>query len=199
MPSIDFPNSPSVDDVFTVGNTSYVWNGTVWVGSSLTTVSWDAVSEKPSTFSPSTHTHAISDTTGLQTALNGKAATSHAHAIADVTGLQTALDAKAAKLQTIQQLTANVTMPAGSNGKLFYSSSSSTITVQILYANIEAGERIDFLQTGSGKITISPFMGLQMVSDGNKLSTNGAGTALSLMCYLSDGTYKWLAVVGNLS
>lgn len=72
MPSIDFPNSPSVNDVFTVGNTSYVWNGTVWVGSSLTTVSWDAVSEKPSTFSPSTHTHAISDTTGLQTALDGK-------------------------------------------------------------------------------------------------------------------------------
>ena len=32
---------------------------------------------------------------GLQTALDGKAASSHSHAIADVTGLQTALDGKA--------------------------------------------------------------------------------------------------------
>jgi hypothetical protein len=63
MPSIDFPNSPSVNDVFTVGNTSYIWNGTVWIGSSLTTVSWDAVSGKPSTFSPSTHTHTLSQIT----------------------------------------------------------------------------------------------------------------------------------------
>lgn len=43
----------------------------------------------------SSHSHAISDTTGLQTALDAKAASSHSHAISDTTGLQTALDAKA--------------------------------------------------------------------------------------------------------
>lgn len=48
----------------------------------------------PSTFTPSTHTHVISDTTGLQTALDGKAATVHTHVISDTTGLQTALDGK---------------------------------------------------------------------------------------------------------
>lgn len=42
------------------------------------------------------HTHPISDITGLQTALDGKAAVSHSHAISGVTGLQTALDGKAA-------------------------------------------------------------------------------------------------------
>jgi uncharacterized Zn ribbon protein len=53
------------------------------------------------------HMHAIADTTGLQAALDGKAATVHnhdaayaalvhGHAITDVTGLQTALDGKAA-------------------------------------------------------------------------------------------------------
>lgn len=56
---------------------------------------WDDISGKPSTFTPSAHTHAISDTTGLQTALDGKASTSHTHAISDTTGLQTALDGKA--------------------------------------------------------------------------------------------------------
>jgi len=49
-----------------------------------------------------THGHAISDVTGLQTALDGKqasgsyAASTHTHAIGDVTGLQTALDGKQA-------------------------------------------------------------------------------------------------------
>ncbi|WKV16963.1 tail repeat like protein [Microcystis phage MJing1] len=43
----------------------------------------------------SSHGHAISDVTGLQTALDGKAAADHDHAIGDVTGLQDALDGKA--------------------------------------------------------------------------------------------------------
>ena len=43
---------------------------------------------------PELHTHSISQVSGLQTALNGKAASSHTHTIANVTGLQSALDAK---------------------------------------------------------------------------------------------------------
>jgi hypothetical protein len=62
--------------------------------------SWNDLTDKPSTFTPATHTHALSDTSGLQTALNGKAATSHTHAIGDTTGLQTALDGKAATSHT---------------------------------------------------------------------------------------------------
>ena len=69
---------------------------------------WNAASgdaqilNKPNSFTPSAHTHAIADVTSLQTALDGKQAsgsyapTAHNHAIADVTGLQTALDGKQA-------------------------------------------------------------------------------------------------------
>lgn len=46
------------------------------------------------------HTHVIGQTTGLQTALDGKAATVHSHAISDTTGLQAALDGKAANGHT---------------------------------------------------------------------------------------------------
>lgn len=28
--AIDFPNSPSVNDTFTVGNIKWIWTGTVW-------------------------------------------------------------------------------------------------------------------------------------------------------------------------
>jgi hypothetical protein len=56
--------------------------------------SWTEITSKPTTFAPSAHTHAISEVTGLQGALDGKAASSHTHIIGDVTGLQGALDGK---------------------------------------------------------------------------------------------------------
>lgn len=56
---------------------------------------WANIAGKPATFPATAHNHAIADTTGLQTALDGKAASSHSHTIANTTGLQTALDAKA--------------------------------------------------------------------------------------------------------
>ena len=55
-----------------------------------------AAEEDSTAFAAASHSHAIGDVTGLQSALDGKAATSHSHAIGDVTGLQTALDGKAA-------------------------------------------------------------------------------------------------------
>ena len=51
----------------------------------LAATDWDSINDKPATFAPSTHTHAIADTTGLQTALDGKAAASHTHPLADLT------------------------------------------------------------------------------------------------------------------
>lgn len=32
MPAIDFPNSPTVGQLFTVGDTTWEWTGTVWKG-----------------------------------------------------------------------------------------------------------------------------------------------------------------------
>jgi hypothetical protein len=90
-------------------------------GSSGGAVEWTDVLDKPSSFPPSTHTHAESDVTGLTadlatkadastvttalaakadasavtTALAGKANTSHTHAQTDITGLASALSGKA--------------------------------------------------------------------------------------------------------
>ena len=86
------------------------WNGTAWVpqtpasgggGGGGGVSSWNDLADKPSTFPPSTHTHAISDTTGLQEALDGKqaagnyAAATHTHIISEVSDLETALASKA--------------------------------------------------------------------------------------------------------
>ncbi len=65
-------------------------------GGTADSVDWANVQDKPSTFPPSSHTHAQSDITGLADALAGKAASSHTHAQSDVTGLADALSAKIA-------------------------------------------------------------------------------------------------------
>lgn len=53
-------------------------------------------------YAAASHTHAITDVTDLQAALDGKAAKSHTHAIADVTGLQGKLDGKQDNLSADQ-------------------------------------------------------------------------------------------------
>ena len=62
-----------------------------------------------SSFAASSHTHAISDVTNLQTTLDGKAASSHTHAISDVTNLQTSLDGKVS--DTGDTMTGTLTLP----------------------------------------------------------------------------------------
>jgi hypothetical protein len=107
-------------------------------------VAWADITGKPSQFPPETHTHGISDVSGLQTTLDGKAATSHTHAIADVTNLQTTLDGKAASAHThaIADVTGLQTLLDAANGtplnqatiKLVRKASAGTITKgQVVY------------------------------------------------------------------
>lgn len=56
--------------------------------------SYDDLSNKPTSMTPTAHTHAQSEITGLETALSGKASSTHTHAQSDITGLATALSGK---------------------------------------------------------------------------------------------------------
>jgi hypothetical protein len=70
-------------------------------------------------------------TSAIQTQIDGKAATSHTHAIADVTGLQTALDAKAPLASPT--FTGTVSVPATNftvGASLPFSDSAGTLTLQ---------------------------------------------------------------------
>lgn len=64
------------------------------------TVTWDTLQNKPSTFTPSAHNHTITEITGLQVQLDGKASTNHNHSISTITGLQGQLDSKASSSHT---------------------------------------------------------------------------------------------------
>lgn len=61
----------------------------VYTAGSATSVPWSGVTGKPSTFTPSSHKHTRSEITDF----------SHSHSISDVSGLQTALDGKATSAQ----------------------------------------------------------------------------------------------------
>lgn len=50
-------------------------------------VAWGSITGKPSTFTPAPHTQAVSTITGLQSALDGKAATLHTHDATAILGL----------------------------------------------------------------------------------------------------------------
>lgn len=97
--------------------------GTSSGGGASGPVSWESVTGKPTEFTPTSHSHGIADTTGLQSALDGKANTSHTHAVGDVTGLQSALDGKAATSHTH---TASQISDATTTGKNVLTASSQS-------------------------------------------------------------------------
>lgn len=58
----------------------YAWDGTQWVElGSVIEHKWDSITGKPSTFTPSAHTHSQADITGLAASLAGKSDTGHTH------------------------------------------------------------------------------------------------------------------------
>ena len=73
--------------------------------------SYDDLSDKPTSMTPSAHTHAQSDITGLATALSGKAATTHTHTAASTTAAGFMSAADKSKLNGIASNANNYTHP----------------------------------------------------------------------------------------
>lgn len=156
MAAIDFPNSPDVDDVFTVGAVSYKWNGTAWVANNISTIDWTNVANKPSTFTPSAH--AASHASGGSDAITVTTG--------QVTGLSTFVKTIAAD---INSKTEAYTLVASDANTLIQADGTFTITVPA--STIPAGTRVDIVNTGSGTITIA--------GDGLTLQSKGGATTIA--------------------
>jgi len=97
--------SPVADD--DSSTKKYVDDGLATKAAVSHTHLWAELTDKPSTFPPSTHSHVVADVTGLQGALDAKVdtadprltdartPTTHTHTISQITSLQTSLDTKA--------------------------------------------------------------------------------------------------------
>lgn len=145
-------------------------------------VAWDNVSGKPSTFSPSSHTHSIANVTGLQAALDGKqasgsyAAASHTHTIANVTGLQAAIDGKAASSHT--HTIANVTgLQTALDGKAASSHTHTIANVTGLQTALDGKQASGSYAAASHTHTIANVTGLQAALDGKQAAGSYAAAS----------------------
>jgi hypothetical protein len=153
-------------------------------GSSSSGSSWSEITGKPTEFTPSNHTHPISDVTGLQSALDGKqvagsyASANHAHAISDVTGLQTALDGKqasgsyanASHSHAISDVTG---LQTSLDGKAAATHSHGISDVTGLQTALDGKQASGSYAAASHGHAISDVTGLQTSLDGKASSSHG--------------------------
>jgi hypothetical protein len=93
---------------------------------------------------------------------------------------------------SVSNKTANYTTAATDAGNTI-NSTGSAITVTVSNT-LTAGQRIDFVQTGSGQITFAAGSGVTLNSKGAKLKTAGQYSGATVIC-LASGSYL---LVGDL-
>lgn len=166
-------------------------------------------------YSPVGHGHAIADVTGLQTALDGKAAASHTHAISDVTNLQTTLDAKVALTgnqnvagvktftdRTVAKVVNFTEFDAGTsgttktidfaNGQKQKLSLTGNVTVTLSFPG--AGNyQLILTQDGTGSRTVTWSGVSRYVGSATAPAINTAASTATVVSIYYDGTNAWLA------
>ena len=127
------------------------------------------------------HTHVINDVTGLQTALDGKAATVHTHNMGQI-------------ITTVTDRASAYTIVAADENTFIRSTSATAVTMTI--ANVlNVGESIQFIQFGAGQITFAAGAGVTLRSVDSKLKTNKQYSVAAVTC-IASGEYL---VTGDLA
>ena len=89
------------------------------------TTSWNGITDKPATFTPSSHSHAISDVTGLQTALDGKQASGTYATLVGGTVPSTQLPSY---VDDVLEFAATANFPAtGESGKIYVATGTGKV------------------------------------------------------------------------
>jgi hypothetical protein len=130
--------------------------------------------------------------TTITNSIAGKADASHTHAISDVTNLQASLDDKTDKLQPIAAKTGAYTLQASDNQSII--TCDGTFTVTVPSGTFSGGERVDFINIGTGVITFAG-SGVTIDSKDAALTLDTQYTAASII--LTSSTQGYL--VGSIA
>lgn len=218
MASINFPDSPSVNDVFTASGQSWVWNGTFWeasltdevIGPTGPTGPTGATGDVGPT-GPTGATGADSTVTGPtgatgETGPTGPTGATGQGVVAggttnqilskiDGTDYNTqwvtpSVDASNVSTTVSATTSTSYTVQSGDAGKILVTQSGSATTITM--GNVfSAGEKIDVFQQGAGQVTVSA-SGITLYSVANTIAEQyGAAT---IFC-ISSGVY---GLIGNL-
>jgi hypothetical protein len=176
--AINFPDAPSVNDVFVSGNSTWLWNGTTWI---------DAETSVPLLKSGGTMTGDLV-LSGDPSLANGAANKNY-------------VDAKAPLLATfVTDATTARTLTASDANKtiLFTSGSAVTLTINAS-TDLPVGSRVDIVQDGAGVLTVTASSAT--VAGAEVSTTTGSFTiglqysAASIICVATD-TYR---LIGNIA
>ena len=80
-------------------------------------------------------------------------------------------------------------------GKTVRSTTNSAITITLASGTMAVGDRIDFIQYGTGQITFQQGSSVNLYASGNKLKTSGQYSAATIQC-VASGVYL---LVGDIS
>lgn len=204
----ELPKSPAQGDVWNVtdkhGNvpagTNYAWDGEAWdaLAGAVDLSPYLTSSNAASTYATKTE---------LTSGLAGKANTSHTHAISNVTNLQTTLDSKVPNTRTVngKALSANVVVGGGDivvGGEGDYAEDTVQEAINALKTAVDAKPSTDtnttytFANGTDGSFTVTPSTGgAQKVTIGKPATagtadnaTTAAKVAQSLIVKLNGGT-----------
>ena len=212
--ALDFPNSPSVNDSFSAGGKTWVYNGTKWVllSVSLNQTVADGTITAAKLASDSVTTAKITDANITAAKLASSAVTTVKILDSNVTTAKIADDAvtqvkladRVVGSAELDNLTLNAqtgttyTLVLADAHKLVTQSNASAITTTIppnSSVTFEIGDQVNLLQLGAGQVTVAAGAGVTIRSEGTKLKLKGQYAAATCIKIGSD---EWV-LVGNLS
>lgn len=178
----DLPTNAKVGDMYNVTDRhgmNYVWTGTAWdaVGD-MTVAEWESITGKPSTFTPSAHTHTKSQITDFPTALKNPAALT----IKLNGGNATSYDGSTAKEVNITAAAIGAATASHSHTPFTGATASAAGTAGIVPAPA-AGKQDAYLR-GDGTwavigVATSSAAGLMSSTDKTKLDSGDMGVPIS--------------------
>ena len=191
--AIDFPNSPTNNQIYTSGGRSWIWNGSSWVAYT-TTITTDLIANGSITSAM------IANGTIATADIAANAITSSLIAANAVTTSQIA-DRSVGSTE-LDNLTLNAqtgtsyTLVLTDAHKLVTLNNSSSITLTIpaeASVNFDIGDQVNLMQLGSGQVTVSGGVSVTIRSQGSKLKLNGQYATAVIIKIASD---EWV-LVGN--
>ena len=175
--AIDFPNSPALDDTYTVGSRTWTWTGSIW----------DLKAAPISANSVSTAELASGAVTTAKIATGAVSAAE----LAD----RSIGSAKLTGLTINAQTGTTYTLALSDAHDLVTLSNASAIALTVptnASVSFVIGDQVNIVQLGAGQVTVGG-AGVTLRSQGSKLKLNGQYSAATL---IKIGTDEWV-LVGN--
>lgn len=139
-------------------------------------VYWDEILGKPSQFPPTSHTHSIAQVSGLQAALDAKAAAAHTHTVGQVAGLQGALDGKSDNGHTHSDATDDTAGFMSASDKAKVDGASATATPDTLAMRTASGNLAVAAPTAGAHAATKTYVDTPKLAYGSKQATDAPST-----------------------